>query len=217
MKNVVELEKSSAPEMKNLPEREHAPEIAAGRKFNDVIEPRDARGSAQAPLPLPHASLAASVTAASLQPLTHEITAPHAPSRVERLTHAMLETVAQVRRVGPESIAVVLKPDAGTELLLRVEMRDGALSAQLQFGRGDRAFLDRHWDDLQKRLAEQGVQLSRGEDFGLGGGNHFAPPRRHPYAGEEPQVLAPVRAHTTTSSTKAPAVTRGARGFESWA
>ena len=134
---------------------------------------------------------------------------------VERIARAVLDGVAHLRQTKNESVSVVLKPDAGTELLLRVEMRDGALSAQLHFERGGSPALDQHWDELQRRLAEHGVRLSRGDAAGFNGD---AQPERRSFVPD--RDLDPIffsKAGTKKTSSDATITRRRIRGFETWA
>lgn len=216
MKNGVEMEKSAGPEVKNLPGTERAPEVPVLRVLSRVEVAREARHDVQADAAVPNFS-----TPPTWSSVTSTETGLAAPasevSAVERVARAIQDGVARMRHTGLESVSVVLKPDAGTELLLRVEMRDGALSAQLHFERGDRSVLNQHWDELHRRLAEQGVRLSRGDDAGLGGNAQFAQSQRQPLIPEEDSMAAGPAGFNRTISNNQTMTRPPARGFETWA
>ncbi len=142
-------------------------------------------------------------------------TAGSAPrSYADPISHQVLECVTRMRQSGSESVSVVVKPDPSTELVLHVDMNGGSPTAQIHLERGDVHRIDAHWEELQRRLADQGIKLMRPNDVGGG----FDPSRdsnRRPYTAE-PEVLAdtPLRSLRKTLSTLSLTKTRG---FESWA
>jgi hypothetical protein len=132
-------------------------------------------------------------------------------SSVTHVSEVVSAAAAEIRHAGPAEIAMVLRPEPGAEWSLRLENREGLILAHIQVERGEQNLLDRHWDELQRRLAEQGVELSR-SSTSFSNGSFSQPQRRElPTNGDEPQFGLP-------SATRLPGV-RGKThsGFESWA
>jgi hypothetical protein len=140
---------------------------------------------------------------------------------VERVARALLDGVAHLRHTEGDSIVVKITPQPGTEISLRVEMREGTVSAELNFERGDRHLVDANWQELQRRMADQGIQLHRGDDTGARPGSSFhqnfsQSPRRNelPHA-ERLVAMLPRRGAATPSHTAAPRASRSM--LERWA
>src|SRR5260221_11338333 len=69
-----------------------------------------------------------------------EIAAPSgtaAAAHTQELVSQVINHVTELRQLNLNSLAVVLKPDANTEILLRLEQRGGAVEIQARFERGD--------------------------------------------------------------------------------
>jgi flagellar hook-length control protein FliK len=216
MKIADEMEESAEPAVKNLPGAERGLEVPAARVISRVEETRAARRDFQIDPAVSQFSATNTLSSGAATSTASTTSASDVPA-VERVARAVMEGVAQLRHTGNESVTVVLKPDAGTELLLRVEMRDGALSAQLHFERGDRGALDQHLDELQRRLAEQGVRLSRTEDAGMSGDAQFAKSQRQPLLPEDDSTANHSSSFTKNISHNQTVTRRSARGFETWA
>lgn len=225
MNNTIETDKTAGPAAPGqaFTGSSHAPKVSAVAESFPELPARCIRTREEAPEATRNSHDPALTNISSTTTLNTAVTAtkePVAPaaesSAVERVARAVMDGVARVRQHGHESVSVVLKPDAGTELILRVEMRDGALSAQLHFSHGDRAGLDQHWDELQRRLAGQGVRLDRAGDFTNAGGSSFADSHRRPFAppGERAAFNFPGGAKPTATIAARP---RPVRGFETWA
>ena len=117
-----------------------------------------------------------------------------------------------------DTMSVVLKPSADTELSLQLRQRDGVVEAQAVLAQGDFRFLNQHWADLQARLELQGVKLAPlgGEtNFNSDGGNfsrQSAPERDE--AAEHALAFAEFAVAVGGASARSAA---GIRGWESWA
>ncbi len=223
MKTVVEMENSAGPAMKNLPGLHSVPESPSGRLSIQTLDQSDARGAAEGFLPPSQPAVSASVATAPPPPAVTSGPIEQAQSAqtarmVERVEQAVLHGLAEVRHAGATSLAVVVKPDAATELLLRVDMKDGALSAHLQFERGNHAVLDEHWDDLQRRMAEQGVTLTRSDVSDFNGGGSFTRSQHQPAAPDD-EAISPalIRRGASDAPTPASAPRPSSSLFESWA
>ena len=78
----------------------------------------------------------------------------------EQVLQNLTREVAQFKRFNSESMAVVLKPDANTEIFLHMVTTNGRVEIQARFERGDFTALNGHWAQLQQTLSQQGVRLS---------------------------------------------------------
>ena len=92
--------------------------------------------------------------------------------RVERVEHMILKEASVVKQSGAESLAVVLKPDAQTELFLQINQRAGQIEAVVRFDRGDAAGLGLYWPQLRESLARMDVQLQPMKEFTQSNGGH---------------------------------------------
>lgn len=92
-----------------------------------------------------------------------ELPAPSGPtaSSPPELTQAgVLRHVTELRCSGATELAVVLKPDADTQLALRLTFnRNGEVAVQARCEQGDAQALTANWGDLRHALAQQGVRL----------------------------------------------------------
>jgi hypothetical protein len=81
-------------------------------------------------------------------------------ARAMERTHDMVTNNA-LRLVSTQSdtMQVVLKPGAGTELSLELRQRGGVIEAQAVLQHGDYQNLSQHWPDLQQRLEQKGIKL----------------------------------------------------------
>ena len=82
-------------------------------------------------------------------------------ARAMERTHDMVTNNA-LRLVSTQSdtMQVVLKPGAGTELSLELRQRGGIIEAQAVLQHGDYQNLSQHWPDLQQRLEQKGIRLA---------------------------------------------------------
>jgi hypothetical protein len=79
--------------------------------------------------------------------------------RLVRIERMVSREALVLRQLGADSLAVVLKPDAHTELFLQFTQRDGQLEAYVRCERGDFGNLSTQWQQLQDSLALQNVRL----------------------------------------------------------
>jgi hypothetical protein len=116
-----------------------------------------------------------------------------------------------------DSLSVVLKPDAGTELSLQLRQRNGVVEAQAVLTAGNHDLLSRNWAELQSRLELHGVKLSAlgGELNANAGGNNFTRPRTPERDAETENALA--FAEFSVATGGATARSAGLYGWESWA
>lgn len=101
------------------------------------------------------------------------------PSPAESLQASVLKHITELRHTGATEMAVVLKPDAETQLALRLTMgSNGEVLVQARCEHGDAQALAANWGEIRQSLAQQGVRL---------GALEFSPERGHdtfqPHAG----------------------------------
>jgi len=171
MNYAVEMDETAGQAEKNLPGDAFAPVFPAAR----TNVPNDAHSSLRRDVEL--SPLALNVASPDFRAQPEAKVESASPSMsdtaVDRVARVLLDGVARVRHMGRESVTVSITPQPGTEFLLRVEMREGALSAHLHFERGDRQLLDSNWQELQRRMADQGVQLHRDDGEARKGSSLF--------------------------------------------
>ena len=83
-----------------------------------------------------------------------------AETTVERLSQLVTRESSLLRQHNPDSLAVVLRPDAQTELFLHLSRRDGQIEATVRCERGDFQHLSAAWAQLTESLAGQKIKLS---------------------------------------------------------
>jgi len=137
---------------------------------------------------------------------THDLVAMHALRFVESKSDSML---------------VVIKPGAGTELSLELKHRNGGVEIEAVLQRGDYQWLNQHWPDLQQRLEQRGIKLAA-----LGGENNFTPDGNQNFSRQQSQREAAAQqasafAEFTVAMNRGGATARlapaTAGGWESWA
>jgi hypothetical protein len=97
-----------------------------------------------------------------------EVAAP-----VPLATH-IAEQAVQFKSSGLNSMSVVLKPDAHTEIRLEFATRDGQIEARAHVASGDLQQLGSNWTQLQDSLAQQGIRLlplAGGDALAMGAGS----------------------------------------------
>ncbi len=153
-----------------------------------------------------------------------EAVAPPSPGVLERTEHLISTHLLRFKELAADSVSAVLRPDPQTELLLKVSFREGRVEAQAQLQTGDYTALSSQWQELQQKLAAQGVRLTSLArhpglmEIPLGGFGHSAnqTPRQRvapPAPVPELRRVAPV---AKTPDRAARAAT-APLGWESWA
>ena len=137
---------------------------------------------------------------------THDMVALHAVRLVEGQT---------------DSLSVVLKPGAGTELSLQLRQRDGGIEATAVLQRGDFQLMNQHWPELQQRLEQRGIKLAplgSEADFSADSGSGFKQQQQASQEAEAQKASAFAEfalAGRALGATARLAV--GVSGWESWA
>ena len=159
---------------------------------------------------------------------------------IERITGLVVREAALVKQHSSDSMSVVLRPDAETELLVHFTQRNGQIEASIRCERGDSQHLGALWAQLQESLAQQKVRLAplqessfsqpdfnsaSGADRNGGGpGSDRQPPRQS--LDEWPAPASPGASGAATTSTAHVRGGGGSRhrristsrpGWETWA
>ena len=95
-----------------------------------------------------------------LAPDSHAVRGPEAARTVEQLSGLVMRETAVLKQHTPDSMAVVLRPDANTELFLHLTQRDGQIEASVRCERGNFDQINALWPQLQESLAGQKVRLA---------------------------------------------------------
>ena len=225
MQKADKTKESAAPAQQNLPA---SPANGAGDELPARMAARTASLVAR--------SSQSETPAASVIPVSSSSTAPQAagatsapsaqwpstdPMRSLERTHDLMSLHAfRLRDSGSDSLQVMIKPGAGLQISLQLQMRDGAVEMKATLHRGDFDLLSRNWQQLQQQLEPRGVRLApllSGNPTTTGNNPFFQPPGNRP----EDQDSEP--AGTLTGLALAGALkptvakSRTARGWETWA
>ncbi len=84
---------------------------------------------------------------------------PDVTGSIERISSLVSRETTLFRQHGAESMAVVLRPDANTELLVHLTRHNGQIEASVRCERGDFQQLNALWSQLQESLGQQKVRL----------------------------------------------------------
>lgn len=93
-------------------------------------------------------------------PDTQAARGSEAARTVEQLSGLVMRETAVLKQHTPDSMAVVLRPDANTELFLHLTQRDGQIEASVRCERGNFDQINALWPQLQESLAGQKVRLA---------------------------------------------------------
>lgn len=91
---------------------------------------------------------------------THGARTVDTTGTVERISKLVLGEAALIKQHSSDSMAVVLRPDAETELFVHLTQRNGVIEATIRCERGDWQHLGALWGQLQESLAQQKVRLA---------------------------------------------------------
>jgi len=124
-----------------------------------------------------------------------------------------------------DSLQVVIKPDAGTQLSLELRQRGGGIEAQAILQKGDFENLKQLWPELQHRLEQRGIKLapltSDGNSAAWSGNQNFKNQQEQP--AERESLLAGafagfVPAGAMTNLPAEPAIHAASScGWQTWA
>ena len=97
------------------------------------------------------------------------------------------------KRFKADSMSVVLKPDANTEVYLHLTLHQGSVDVETQLKRGDLAGLQSQWGQVQEAMARQGVRVGPLQgadtpgfsDLNSGGSSAGSGREQHPFGDPE--------------------------------
>ncbi|MGA2868607.1 MAG: hypothetical protein ABSF34_05550 [Verrucomicrobiota bacterium] len=133
-------------------------------------------------------------------------------------THDLVAAHAlRVSDVGTDSLQVVIKPGAGTQLSLELRQRDGGVEVQASLQQGDFKNLSQHWPELQQRLEQRGIRLaSLTDDGSLANSDSGTFKQNQNQSGEALAELG-LATRTTGTFTQPTSRVKAAAGWETWA
>ena len=85
---------------------------------------------------------------------------------LERTQEMVSLNAVRLSDSGNNSMQVVIKPDAGTQLSLQLKQQDGQVQVQAALQQGNFSQLSQQWPDLQQQLEQRGIQLAPLTDNG---------------------------------------------------
>jgi hypothetical protein len=138
---------------------------------------------------------------------------------LERTQEMVALNAVRLSDSGNNSMQVVIKPDAGTQLSLELRQQGGSVQVQAVLQQGDFNHLSQQWPELQQRLDQRGIQLAPLNDEGASAnssGNHetFQQKQSQPTEVVPEITLAEAPAGMFVPE---PAQTPSHRGWETWA
>ena len=166
-----------------------------------------------------------------------DVKAADTTGTVERISSLIARESALVKKHGSDSMAVVLRPDAETELFVHLSQRDGQIEATVRCERGDAHQLGALWSQLQDSLAAQKVRLAPLQETSGGNSNFNQSPNGSGMSGGQngareearpqkqsmddwpaPAVPAPAAPHVRgTGGSRRRRITTSRPGWETWA
>ena len=150
---------------------------------------------------------------------------PNSPPYVQRTQEMISLQVMRLHETGADVMRVVIKPDAGLQLSLQLQQRDGGVEVQAVLERGNFGLLNRHWPDLQQQLESRGVRVAplANADTSIGGGSEgfrqpTTPHGQHAGDDAEPAAMPVVLIPGLPPATAAASASRiSSRHLETWA
>jgi hypothetical protein len=154
----------------------------------------------------------------SLDVVAGSATADMRTRTLERTQEMVAVNATRLTDSGNNSMQVVIKPDAGTQLSLELRQQGGSVHVQAVLQQGDFGHLNQQWSDLQQRLGLRGIQLAPLTDnaaYANSGGTENFQNKQNQTTEGVPEVSfadAPIGMFTP-EAMPAPAH----RGWETWA
>ncbi len=192
-------------------------------------------GAAHAPNPLPHSdkselstvsgtAVSSPASPAQAVSLGSEVSQwpSVGPARSLERAHDLMSLHAfRLRDSGADSLQVVIKPGAGLQLSLNLQMRNGNVEMHATLQRGDFDLMSRHWRELQQQLEPRGIRLGAltcGEQSAGSGNPLFQDSGRHQTA-EDTLRTGALDDFSLAGALKPAAAnqTNTPRGWEKWA
>jgi len=160
----------------------------------------------------------ATVTATATDPVANPSAGNLSSQSMER-THDMVTMHAlRLSNMSADSLQVMIKPGAGTQISLELRQRDNGVEAQAVLQQGDFNHLNQRWSELQQRLEQRGIRLAPLTDDSSSANNGGSQTSEHKrnQPGGPPVELAfasPASVKFAQPTVRATAQ----RGWETWA
>lgn len=144
---------------------------------------------------------------------------------LERTQEMVTVNATRLSDSGNNSMQVVIKPDAGTQLSLELRQQGSHVEVQAVLQQGDFGHLNQQWSDLQQRLEQRGIKLAPLTDDGSAfansssGGESFQNQQSQTNEGIPQITLVDAPVGITPTSVFAPEAkqTPAHQGWETWA
>ena len=220
MNVALDMNKTAGPEEQNLPSAPATVQLAAEKSVLRGVSASHTN-SAGDPASLLAATQPAKESVATAEKVT--LAAPVDPTA--KIAALMASAVVRFRQTGEDNFEVAIQPDPNTEIMLRVTLQGDGAEMHAELRRGDSAAFAARWQELQERLAQQGVKLAAlaasKEPAGAPGQNaEFRSPQQQSEADQDAAPFGYAETTTATNATSAPrpaAHPGTARGWETWA
>jgi hypothetical protein len=137
---------------------------------------------------------------------------------LERTQDLVTLNATRLSDTGNNSMQVVIKPDAGTQLSLELRQQGGTIQVQAVLQQGDFNHLSQQWPELQQRLDQRGIQLAPLTDDGTpanSSGSETFQEKQNQSTNVVPELTL-VEAPTGLFTSE-PMSTSAHQGWETWA
>ncbi len=137
---------------------------------------------------------------------------------IERTQDMVSLNAMRLTDSGNNSMQVVIKPDAGTQLSLELRQHNGGVEVQAVLQQGDFNHLSQQWPDLQHRLDQRGIRLAPLDDNAMYTNNSSSETSQQKQNRTNNSVQEPAFTNVPIGLfTPEPAKTSAHRGWETWA
>ena len=221
MNVVLDMNKTAGPEEQNLPSAPATVHLAAEKAVLRSVSASQT-GSVGDPASLLTAAQPTRESVATAEKVT--LTAPVDPTA--KIAALMASAVVRFRQTGEDNFEVAIQPDQNTEIMLRVTLQGDGAEIHAELRRGDSAAFAARWQELQEKLAQQGVRLaaldaSEKQSGAPGQNAEFRSPQQQSESDQDAAPFGYAETTTATNATNAPrpaaARPSPARGWETWA
>ena len=137
---------------------------------------------------------------------------------LERTQEMVTVNATRLSDSGNNSMQVVIKPDAGTQLSLELRQQGGSVQVHAVLQQGNFGHLNQQWPDLQQRLEQRGIKLGPLTDdapFANSGGYETFQNKQSPGSEKTPEVT--LIDMPAAMFAPEPAQAAAHRGWETWA
>ena len=221
MNVVLDMNKTAGPEEQNLPSAPATVHLAAEKAVLRSVSASQT-GSVGDPAGLLTAAQPTRESVATAEKVA--LTAPVDPTA--KIAALMASAVVRFRKTGEDDFEVAIQPDQNTEIMLRVTLQGDGAEIHAELRRGDSAAFAARWQELQEKLAQQGVRLaaldaSEKQSGAPGQNAEFRSPQQQSESDQDAAPFGYAETTTATNATNAPrpaaARPSPARGWETWA